>query len=165
MPHFLHKRFAGALPKQTQLKLAHRAFEAEEESVVNQARIIDPVVIDQDRLGHAAQINEVMPVAIVAGEARRLQGKHGAHGPFTHGGEQPAEARTRLPPCAAHAEIVVNHDDAREAHLPRAIGEAVLALLAFAVMAHLLETRLTDIDVRGSLKMVGTNFLVHRRSL
>src|SRR6266581_691968 len=29
----------------------------------------------------------------------------------------------------------------------------------------LLQTRLTHIDVRGSLKMVGPNFLVHRRSL
>ena len=46
-----------------------------------------------------------------------------------------------------------------------AIREPVLPLLAFAVMTHLLQTRLTDIDVRGSLKMIKTDFLVHARSL
>src|SRR2546430_14191736 len=104
-----------------------------------------------------------MPVAIVARQARRLQGEHGPHGAFTHGSEQAAEARTRLPSCATHAEIVVDHDHAREPRLSRAIGEPVLALLAFAVMTHLLQARLTHIDVRGSLKMIGTDFLAHPR--
>jgi len=33
-----------------------------------------------------------------------------------------------------------------------------LPLFSFAVMTHLLQTRLTDVDVRGSFKMIGTNF-------
>jgi hypothetical protein len=106
-----------------------------------------------------------MPVAIVARQPRGVQCEHRADGPFTHRREQPAEARTRLLARAAHAEIVVDHDDARKPPVARAIGEPVLPLLAFAVMTHLLQTRLTHIDVRGSLQVVGPNFLVHPRSL
>jgi hypothetical protein len=48
--------------------------------------------------------------------------------------------------------------------LVRAFRENVRPLLAFAVMAHLLPTRLPDVHVRRSLKMIGANLLGHRRS-
>jgi hypothetical protein len=102
----------------------------------------------------------MMPVAIVASEARRLQRKHGADRPFTDGREQPTEAWTRLPARAAHAEIVVNHDHAGKAHVACAIDEPVLPLLAFAVMTHLQQTRLPDIH-RQPAQDDRHDFLVH----
>jgi hypothetical protein len=107
----------------------------------------------------------MVPIPIVARETGRLQGEHGPDRAFTYGREQPAEARTRLLARAAHAEVVVDHDHAREPHVPRPIGEPVLPLLTLPVMMDLVDRRLPDVDVRGTFKMRGAEFLVHRRSL
>ncbi len=51
-----------------QLGLAHGAFETKQETVVEQGRVIDAVGIADQRVGDAAQIDETMPVGIVASE-------------------------------------------------------------------------------------------------
>ena len=76
----------------------------------------------------------MIPVAIVARQARRLQGKHRPDGPFTHGRQQSAEPGARLLARTARPQVVVNDDHPDKPELPRPIGERVLPLLAFAVI-------------------------------
>ena len=82
--HLLLERCASALSQQVQLKLAHRALESQHQAIIELTRIIDPVIVNQQRFGQRAQIDQVMPVSIVASESRSFQGKHRPCLPLTH---------------------------------------------------------------------------------
>ena len=71
------KRFLGPLPQESQLELAHRSFEAQQQSIVEQPWIVDAIVVNDQRLRHSAEIDPLVPIAIIAGQARSLQGEHG----------------------------------------------------------------------------------------
>ena len=82
--HLQFERLACTLAQQSQLELAHRALEPEQQAVVERARVVHPVGIDEQRFGQRAQINQVMPIAVVARQPRGLQRKHRAGLSRTH---------------------------------------------------------------------------------
>src|SRR5213076_3646364 len=51
-----------------QLGLAHRPLQPEQQTVIEQRRMIDAVGISDQRVGEAGKIDEAMPVGVVAGE-------------------------------------------------------------------------------------------------
>ncbi len=59
-------------PDQVQLGLAHRALQAEHQPVVEVGRVIDAVGVGDQRVGHRAQIQQLIPVAVVAGQPGHL---------------------------------------------------------------------------------------------
>ena len=63
-------------PQDVELRLAHCALQPEQEPVVEQRRVIDPVRIADQRLGQAAQVDEPIPVGIVAGQSGHPQAQH-----------------------------------------------------------------------------------------
>ena len=67
---FGEEALGGALPQPAQLGFTAGALEAEQQPVVEQAGIVDAVRIEDDRVGQPAQLEELVPVAIVAGQAR-----------------------------------------------------------------------------------------------
>jgi hypothetical protein len=71
--YFLAARLHRTLSEQTDLELAHRPFEAEQKPVVKQTGIIDAVVIDDQRIGHGAKVDQVVPVSVVSGQARSFE--------------------------------------------------------------------------------------------
>jgi hypothetical protein len=56
-----------------QLGLAHRAFEAEQEAVVEAGRIVDAVLVKDECRRQCAQLDEAVPVGRVARKTRDLQ--------------------------------------------------------------------------------------------
>ena len=52
-----------------QFRLAHRALEAEQQTVVEVRRVINTILIEDERVGEGADLEQAMPVAGVAGEA------------------------------------------------------------------------------------------------
>ena len=60
----------GALAQNRQLHLAHRSLHAEQEPVIGEARIVHAVFIDDQRPDQAAELQQRVPVASIAGEAR-----------------------------------------------------------------------------------------------
>ena len=62
-----------------QLCFAHRAFQAEQQAVVEVARIVEPVLVEDEGLGQGADLEQAMPLRGVAGQPRHLQAKHDAH--------------------------------------------------------------------------------------
>ena len=83
----------ATLPEETELVLGHRAFQAEQQPVVHQARVVDAVRIDDQRAGHRAEIDQMMPVPPVARQPRRLKAEHGANGAGADLGHETLEAR------------------------------------------------------------------------
>ena len=61
-----------------QLRLAHRAFEAKQQPVVEGGRMVDAIAIADQRVGEAGEVDEPMPIGVVAREPRYLKAKHKA---------------------------------------------------------------------------------------
>ena len=80
-----------------QLSLAHGALEAEQQSVVEHRGMIDAVGIADESVSEAAEIEQAIPVGVVAGEAGDFEAEHDAdmaEGDF--GGEPAFASRQRL---------------------------------------------------------------------
>ena len=119
------------------------------------------MIVDDHRVGHGTQIEEMMPVAIVPRQPRCFEGQHSAGLAAADGRQQLSEAGPIDQAAAALAEIFVNDHDAREAQLPCAVGQRILPLLAFAMVAHLLRRGLTHINVGRALQMFGLKLVIH----
>jgi hypothetical protein len=67
---------AGA--EDVQLSFTHRALEAEDQPVIEQRRVVHAVGITDQGVGHAAQIQQSIPVGVVAREPRDLEAQDNA---------------------------------------------------------------------------------------
>ena len=65
---------AGA--QDVQLGLAHRALQPQHQAIVEQRRVIDAIGVADQRVGQPAQVEQAVPVGVVAGEARDLEPEH-----------------------------------------------------------------------------------------
>jgi hypothetical protein len=59
-----------------QLRLGYRALEAEHEPVVERLGVIQPVVVADDGVGDRAQVQQPIPVGVVAGQPACFQAEH-----------------------------------------------------------------------------------------
>lgn len=59
----------AALAQQRQFQFARRALHAEQQPVVRQPRVVDPILIDNERADQAAELQQRMPIAAVARQA------------------------------------------------------------------------------------------------
>src|SRR5208283_181945 len=71
----LFESLQRALPKDRQLQLAHCALHAEQQPIVGMARIINAVLIHNDRTDQPAELDQGVPVAPVTRQSRRLDRK------------------------------------------------------------------------------------------
>ena len=117
----LMPRLMRALTKQCQLVLAHRSLEAEQQSVVTNARVVHTLGVDQQRSYQTAQINQVMPVAVVAGQTRRLQGQDRPHHVQRDLGDQSLEPAPTRKSRARFAQVLID-----ELHIAEAQAAGVL---------------------------------------
>jgi hypothetical protein len=60
-------------PQDVQLRLAHRALQAEQQPVVEVSRIVNAVLVQDQRLSERRQLEQAVPVGVVARQARDLE--------------------------------------------------------------------------------------------
>ena len=53
--------------------LAHRSLEAEQEPVVEAGRVVHAVLVENERIGEGADLQQAMPVGVVPRQAGHLQ--------------------------------------------------------------------------------------------
>jgi hypothetical protein len=75
-----------------ELELADAALHAQQQAIVRPAGVIDAVEIDHACFDQAAQFQQMVPVASVAGKARSVEAEHGADFTGTEPCDQPFEA-------------------------------------------------------------------------
>src|SRR5271157_5855640 len=150
---FLPQRLLRALPKQRQLKLAHRSLHAEQQAIIGMPSIIDPVLVDDDGPDQSAELYQRMPVAAVAGEPGGFDRKYRPNAPLADRRQQPLEARPR-DAAARAAEIVIDNLDGSPAELFGATGKTVLTPQALLVVHKLIGGRLADVDEGAAGEMV-----------
>src|SRR5271166_2856729 len=90
------------------LCLAHDTGQAEQQAIVIGVRIVEPFSIRDENSEHRAEFKKLMPVAIVAGETRRIEADHEPRIAKTDFGDQLLEAMTLDTAGARFAEILVD---------------------------------------------------------
>lgn len=110
------------------------------------ARIVDAVVVDQPRIGEAAQLQHVMPVAPIAREARDLEAEPGADRTGAEARDELLETRPRGAAAGARTHVVVDHLDAPEPVRLGGPDQIVLAALALEARDHLAVGRVAHVD-------------------
>ena len=136
--------------KQAQFILRHRPLQPQEQAVIDEAGIVRAVRIDHQRADQRAQIDQVVPVASVPGEAGGLHAKDRAGNTRADGGHQLLEAGPLHQSGTGAAEIIVDHRDRGESDRARRIGERILPSLAFGVLRDLARRRLAHIHHRAA---------------
>src|SRR6476660_7940514 len=96
------------------------------------AWFIRSILIDDHRADQAAKFDQRVPVASVARQARRLDGKHGTNAAFTDRCKQPLESRTADARTRA-AEIVID-----DCHI-RTVGKPILTPSALMIVGKLID--------------------------
>ena len=119
---------AGA--DEVQLGFGHRALEPEQQPVVELARVIEPVLVEDQRVGHRADLQEPVPVGVVAREPGDLEAEHDPGVSHPDLGHQPLESLAVCGRGAGLALVGVDHDDLLDlpAERDRPLPERVLAL-------------------------------------
>ena len=116
---FLAKRLLGALAQQAQFKLAHGPFESEQQAVVEHTGIVNAIGINHQGVGQNTQVNQMMPVAVVARQTRRFQRQNRTRLAIADRRQQTSESRSFLCSCAGHAHIFIDDLDVSKPQLPR----------------------------------------------
>jgi hypothetical protein len=135
-----------------QLGLRHRPLQSEHEAIVEIGRVIHPVSVGDQRVGDRTQVQQLIPVGVVAGQPRHLDAQHDPDLPQADIGDQLLEPGPTggLRPRAA--QIGVDHHDlmGRPTQHHRPLTQLVLAGKGFGVMNHLRRRRLAHIHIRIS---------------
>ncbi len=79
-------------PQQVQLGLGHLTFKAQKESVIEPARVIQTVLVQDQCLGQRADLQQPLPIGVVAGQPRHLQADDDARLAHADIGHQALEA-------------------------------------------------------------------------
>jgi hypothetical protein len=153
-------------PQHTELELADAALHAQQQAIIGSTRIVDAVEIDDAGFDKPAEFEQVMPVAAVSGEPRRIEAKNGTDLAGAQPRDQPVEAGARYRSASRSAKIIVNDFDIDESALASDVDQIVLAPLALQVGRHLGLRRLTHIHDRLPLEDDGWDQLsgCHRQA-
>src|SRR3974377_756556 len=149
-----------------QFRLAHRALEPAREAVVEQGRVIDTIAIADQRVSEAAEIDETVPIGIVACEARSFEAEHDAHMSERDFSREPREATAFDEAGAGQAEVFIDDNDLlrRPAERGGPADQGILELRRFAIVLDLRGGGLAKIDVSCSAQMRGADLcdVTHR---
>ncbi len=159
-PRLLVAGGQGSLPQQIELILVEAALQAQKQTVVALAWGIDGLLVDQDGVDDPAHLDELLPVAAVAGEARHLPRRDRADLAQADLGHHPVETGPRDAARRRTAKIVVDRLDAGPAERRQPVAHRILQGAALAVVQHLMGRGLPHIEDRLALQMVRTDLLM-----
>ena len=107
------------------------AFDTEEKPVVRVLRVVNAVLIRDERPEHAAEFDHPVPIAVAAGQARDFGDENDADLAETDGGDQALEADPLMTAAAGQAEILIDDDHFLKPQLPGAVLQRILTTAAF----------------------------------
>ncbi|EFK11836.1 conserved hypothetical protein [delta proteobacterium NaphS2] len=152
---------AGA--QEMQLCLGHGPLEPQQELVVEIGRVVNPVLVNDHRVGESTKLQESMPIGRGTGEPGGFQGKDRPD--FAHGdvGHQALKIRSAVHLCSGNPQIAIQdtYPLGRPSQSHRFVSECILPLGALLVMAHLGHGGLPDVDISRFFQMRCLDFGYH----
>jgi len=132
-----------------QFCLSESTLHAEYKAIVEVGWIVTPILVDDERAGDGAQLEQAMPVLVRSRQARGFQGEDRADLAESHVADQGLEVLATGHSRAGLAEIPVEGPDPFRAPAERLrlACQIVLSLGALLVEADLSRRRLTNVDV------------------
>ena len=133
---------------EVELAFGHGPLEAQQHPVVEAARVVEAVLVADQGAGHGAQLEELVPVGVVAGQPGAFQAEHDPGPAQRHLGDhllEPFPVRSRR---AGVALVDVDHGDLAgvPAQRDRLAAQVVLADRRLGVVDDLLEAGLPDVE-------------------
>jgi hypothetical protein len=98
-------------PDQMQLGLRHRPLQPEHQAVVEIGRVIHPVSVGDQSVGDRAQVQQLIPVGVVAGQPRHLDAQHDPDLAQADIGDQLLETGPSRGLRPGAAQIGIDHHD------------------------------------------------------
>jgi hypothetical protein len=149
-PPFVHPS-----PQEVQLGLTHDALQAQQQPVVEVGRVVQAIIVAQQRMEDAAQADQRCPVRVGACQATGLQAQDDADVIEPEFGEDVLEADAANSCLAAASLVAIDEFDpiAGPAQRHGQIGQGILSHGRFFVLGDLLGTGLTDIDDGFTVQM------------
>ena len=146
------------------LGVAHGALHAQYQPVVEVVGVVDPIVINDERVGQRAEVQQPVPVGRRARQARDLQRQDGPHLAQTDLGGQPLEALALDGTGTALTQVLIDdlYLGGVPAELLGQLYQGVLALGRLPVLVDLQQGGLADVHQRGPGQMRWTNLGGHR---
>ena len=143
-----------------QFRFRHDALQPEDQAIVEKRRMIDAVAIADQRVGHAAEIEQAIPVGIIARQAGDFQSEHDAHAAESDIGGEACEPGALSPSRTRKTQVFVDdgHLFPCPAQLAGFLDESILASRGLAVVFDLGRAGLTNVDDRRALRVVGFDF-------
>lgn len=143
-----------------QFGLAHRAPESQQQAIVVLVGIVEAVFVDDQGLGQRADLQEPIPIAAGAGQARGFQAQDRPGPAHAHFGEQLLEAIAADRRGARAPLVLVEDGDAflRPTQSAGALDEMVLARGAGGMRANLEQGGLAHVNERLAVEMFGAEF-------
>src|ERR1700740_2527083 len=144
---------AGA--QDMQLCFRHCSFEAEQQAIIENCRMIDAIAIADQRVGDTAEIEQAVPIGIVAREAGHFEAEHDADMSERDFCGEMGEAAALDDAVAGQAEVFVDHDDLLRRPAKRGClrDQSILTLRGFAIVLDLSGGGLAKIDVSRAAQM------------
>jgi hypothetical protein len=135
-------------PQTVQLSLRHRTLQAQQEPIVEVARIVDAVAVANQRIEQGAELQQPMPIRTVACQARYFVAHDDSHLAKPHIGHQLLEVLAAGGVLRREALISVDHGNLIRlpAQFPQPLPQRTLVDGALVMMAHLLGIRLSQVD-------------------
>jgi hypothetical protein len=140
--------------------LCLRSIQAEQQPIIEQCRMIDTVVVADERVGDAAKLQQPIPVSVVPGEARDFQSENDPHmgqGNFTGQARKPGSF---VGAGAGQSEILIDNDYLLfgPAELTGLVGQRVLSGGGFAIVFDLAGCGLADVNIGGAVDVRRSDF-------
>ena len=151
-----------ALPERRHLEIAHDALEPEQQAIVDETGVIDPIVIDEHDLRDRPEFHQLRPIPIVARQPRGFERQDGAGRTRADGRQQPLKSGPLGESGARDAQIIVDGLHTPEAHVPRDVGERILPPLTLQMSADLAGRRLAHVHECRPLEMISGDLGAHR---
>src|SRR6516162_3504538 len=122
--------------------------------------MVEAIAVADQSVGDAAEIEETIPVGIVARDTGDFQAEYDADMAEGHFCGHTCEARTIGESGAGHAQVFVDDDHLffGPTQLAGFLDQSILASCGFAVVLDLRRTRLANVDESRALEMTGFNF-------
>ncbi len=142
---------------------AYQTANAQVESVIGEVGVVDVLLLDDERVLPGTDFDQAVPGAAAPRDTGDFQAKDGTYLSAGYGFKQALEAKS-FGILTREALIFVDHDHGgREpAESYGAVTKGILSPPAFLVVLHLVQGGLTDVDVRLTLQMVGSDLRIGR---
>lgn len=153
--------------KNMQLRFTHRALQSEHKPIVEAARVVGAVLIQDGRPAHRARLDQTVPIGGVAGEARDFQAHHDARFIQSHFAHELLEAVAVLGTGSGLSQVTV--DDVNALQGPAvddgAFAQCILQQRAPRVVNDLACSRLANVRILVPFQMRAGDIYVRHEGI